>query len=202
MAIKNGTHNLKVKQQFIRHMLDMFLKGRYDEAFIRDIGDFRYRVEVDYDFSKQSHHVKIVSQRDFMMSLLVAEDRLFEVDSKDDWFAYHLQRMEPMMDTMVFIEWFYTAIDDSDKRVFREHLCKEIENVAYIPPSVHSKHGLHYRSRYDDRKIAPDWMVRVKFKNGAERREIISNIYEDVGGWIAMLLMVVDNKELSINVHA
>lgn len=191
----------EVKTEFIKHMLGKFTDRRYHEAFVNDISEFRYRIEVEYDIIKLAHHVRIRSMRGFEMALLVAEDRLFEVDNADDWMLYQLQRMEPMMDTLMFIEWFYMNLPHEDQRIYRDHLAGQIKQVSYIPPRINK--GPMYRTRFcsGDGKgdqIAPDWLAVIRFENGATRRETIQDIQNDMGTWLAMMLMVVDNKELAI----
>lgn len=191
----------EVKTEYIKHMLGRFTDRRYHEAFVRDINEFRYEIEVEYDFAKMAHLVRIQSRRGFQMGLLVAEDRMFEVENADDWMLYQLQRMEPMIDTIMFMEWFYCNLPEGDKRIYRECLARQIKQVTYIPPRANF--GPMYKSRFDagdgrGEAIAPDWLAVIRFDNGATRRETIQNIRADMGAWIAMMLMVADNRELAI----
>lgn len=191
----------EVKSEFIRHKLDRFLKGRYHEAYQQDLDYFRYTVNADYDVARMAHRISIKSTRGFTIGLFVAEERMFEVEGQDDWMLYSLQRLEPMMDTLMFLEWFYCNLPEEDKRSFMAYLHGEIERVQYLPPRISM--GPNYQSRFcagdgSGKKIAPDWLAIVTFKNGVKRRETIQNIKRDIGGWFAAMLMVADNKEMAI----
>jgi len=198
---EGGTFEAEVKQEYIKHMLGRFLEHRFDDTFMKDVGNFRYEVTVDYDFTKMAHYVRVrVSGHE--MALLVAEDRLFEVDNKDDWMHYQLERMEPMMDTLMFCEWFYTGLPDEDKPVFRNHLAKLINRVTYRPPRPDPTRMKSWDMGTSPKKIGYDWLAIVHFENGATRREQICNIHKEIDTWFSMLLMAADNRELTLSAHA
>lgn len=195
-----GTFNEEVRQEYIKHMLGRFLQRRFDDAFMRDIGNFRYEVVVDYDFTKMAHYVRVRTDR-YEMALLVAEDRMFEVANKDDWMQYQLERMEPMMDTLMFCEWFYAGLPDEDRTVFKQHLAPLIKQVTYRPPrqTFSGMRQVYGPLTIEPHKIGHDWLAIVRFENGATRREQICNIHEDIETWFSMLLMAADNRNLTMN---
>ncbi len=199
MTGRDQHFNVEVRTEFIKHMLGKFTHHRYDKAFIRDVSDFRYEVEVTYDPTKMAHQVHLRSARGFTLSILVAKDGMFDVRDNDDWLMYSMQRMEPMVDTLMFVEWFYHHLNQEDRDVFQRHLAGQIKRVTYIPPRMYKQDMYRMqRDDYDSTRITPEWLAKVEFVNGGVRREILRNIAEDQGTWLSMILMIVDNRELGI----
>jgi hypothetical protein len=180
--------DMRARQAFIEDQLRRYIGYRYDSVFMRDV-NFGYEVHVDYDPTAMSHKVALRSKNGFKAALLVAEDRIFDVRDNEDWMMYHLQRMEPMIDTVLFAEWFYSKLSGDEKNTFTK-LAPLIKEVAYTPPNSYKGADMMRMSPLDPYKITPEWLVRVKFSNGAARREVLSDIEADTGAFLAMLLMI------------
>lgn len=188
------------RQEFIYKHICGFIEMRYHKSFKEQWPNTYYSVDTEYDISKQATLVKVRSSSGFEVGLYVAENGMFEVNDLDDWMCYHLQRVEPLLDMLVFHEWFMNACDEENKRIYRRHLAKLVTEVTFLPPQI--EQGPMYRSRYthidkgNGVQVCPDWLVTVKFANSGKRRETIENIGKDTDAWIAMMLMVANNKDL------
>lgn len=177
--------------EYIKQHLKKFVDWRYHDAFIRNVPGFQYMVDARYDIVTNQTTITVMSTRGNTVQLRVAAGIEFEVSDMSDWMCYQLQSMEPLMDTLVFLDWMQAHMSAEDERIFTEHLRGVIKRVAFIPPVV--EHGMYHRTMYDTDgrgdKVTPAWLARVEFSNGACRREIIENVAHDTGTWVAMLLM-------------
>ncbi len=205
MTPRGKTMENEVEGAYVKHQMDKFMEYRYHGAFMDEVDQpVGYEVEVTNDQIRFCKRITVRSYRGFQVELMVdldAEQQFTATAGKDEWFMFQMQRLEPLIDSLVFTEWFYSSLSEEDRMIYRKYLNGKIKSVAYLPPRV--QHGPYHRSMYgDEGRVAPDWLAVVEFENGAKRREQIRNIREDTSTWISMMLMVVDNKELRIGSYA
>lgn len=168
-------------ERFIKHRIDEYMSHRFESTFLKE-SDAKMLVSVRYDITKFCYTLFIRSQHGFEMSFRIEESNLVSINSADDWLLYHLQRVEPVTDTIIFMEWFFNKLNSVDKKVFRDSLYSAVKCVAFVPPRTQ-----HYEP---PSKITSDFLVKILFNNGQAWREVVQVIGDDPDTFLAMLLMV------------
>lgn len=183
-------------ERSVHEMLDR----RYGTSMVSPNLVPRYLVSVGQDAPSFSTVLQIRSPGGFLcfQQIQNTEALLSRGEKGSEWLNYYLQQAERLLDKLVFDEWFRAFLGPNERRVFDRVMVPHVKQVTYYPPVMNPQ---YMRSRIAgeraDYRITPDWLATVRFKNGAARREILSEIQDDADGWFASMLMMLDQEELA-----